>query len=308
MTDHRTRPAGARRALGTLLVSLAAAAPAPLVGQEPPLKLFVSVDRGGLGGVGTPEMTGASGKDYALARRLATEEVNAVVAAVLARHPDAEIVVNDSHGDMQNLLHTELDPRVVYIQGNRKPLGMVQGLDATFDGAVFLGYHARAGAGDGFLAHTGSGSVTGLWINDVEVGEGGMNAAYAGSVGVPVVLAAGDSAFVREITALPVRPATVATKVAETPASARLLHPDVVGRRLSEATGRALDGLEGAPVWRVGTPVRVRMRFATTLRADIVQAVPGVSRVDGTTVAFTADDMDGAYRLIRLMYKYITEG
>lgn len=69
-----------------------------------------------------------------------TEEVNAVTAAVFARHPDAEIVVNDSHGDHQNLLHTELDPRVEYIQGSIEPLGMVQGLDSTFDGAILLGF------------------------------------------------------------------------------------------------------------------------------------------------------------------------
>ena len=107
-----------------------------------------------------------------------TDEVNAVVEA-LYQVGLATVVVNDSHGDMQNLLHTELDPRVEYIQSNIKPLGMVQGLDATFDGVIFLGYHAMAGTENGFLAHTGSGSVKGLWINGTEVGEGGLNALLA---------------------------------------------------------------------------------------------------------------------------------
>ncbi len=47
------------------------------------------------------------------------------------------------------------------------------------------------------------------------------------------------------------------------------------------------------------------MRFATTTQADVPQAIPGMSRVDGFTVGYTAEGMDDAYRLIRLMYKYV---
>ena len=233
-----------------------------------------------------------------------TEEVNAVVAALLARGP-AEILVNDSHGDMQNLLHMELDERVTYIQGNIKPFGMVQGLDSTFDAAIFLGYHTRAGHESGFLAHTGSGSVKGLWLNDVEVGEGGLNAAYAGEMGVPVILASGDLDFTKEFEAL-VDTRTVPTKEAVTPQVAHLIHPEKVRAQLASTTTEALDDLENASLFTVGTPVRITMRFATTTRADILQAIPAMRRVDGFTVAYTARDMVEAYPLIRLMYKYVS--
>ncbi|MFQ5569037.1 MAG: M55 family metallopeptidase, partial [Rhodothermales bacterium] len=173
----------------------------PVAGQDRPLNIFISVDMEGIGGIGTGKMVSSNGKDYVLGRRLMTGEVNAVVAAIF-EHGPARVLVNDSHGDMQNLLHTELDTRVTYIQGNIKPFGMVQGLDSTFDAAIFLGYHTRAGAESGFLAHTGSGSVKGLWLNDVEVGEGGLNAAYAGEQGVPVILASGDLDFTKEFLAL----------------------------------------------------------------------------------------------------------
>lgn len=278
---------------------------APLEAQDGP-RLFISVDMEGLGGVGTPAMTSSSGKDYATGRQLATDEVNTVVGAILARHPDAEILVNDSHGDHQNLLHTQLDPRVTYIQGSIKPLGMVQGLDDTFDGAIFLGYHAMAGDPNGFLAHTGSGSVKGLWLNDVEVGEGGMNAAFAGSHGVPVILVAGDEAATRELGAL-LDTEVVTTKVAETPSSARLVHPEVVQDRLRDGVGRALDRLAsgGFRVWEAGAPVRIRMRFASTTHVEILQSIPGMTKVDGFTVGYAAEDADEAYRLIRLMYRFV---
>jgi D-amino peptidase len=293
--------------LVTILAALAPGLTPPAVtAQDVPPKLFISVDMEGIGGIGTGEMTSAGGKDYATGRRLVTDEVNAVVAAILAREPDAEIVVNDSHGDHQNVLHTELDAGVVYIQGSIKPLGMVQGLDATFDGVIFLGYHAKAGDPDGFLAHTGSGAVKGLWLNDVEVGEGGMNAAFAGGHGVPVILASGDSAAAAELGAL-LDTETVTTKSAETPASARLIHPARVHELLRAGVGRALDRLDrgGFRAMDVGVPVRVRMRFASTTHVDILQSIPGMSKVDGFTVEYTADDADQAYRLIRLMYRFV---
>ena len=277
------------------------------VSAQAPLKIFISVDMEGIGGVGTGAMTSATGKDYATARRLMTDEINEVVAAIFARGP-AEILVNDSHGDHQNVLHTELDPRVIYIQGAIKPLGMVSGLDASYDGAVFLGYHAKAGDPSGFLAHTGTGSVKGLWLNDIEVGEAGMNAAFAGMLGVPVLLAPGDSAVTAETRAY-LDAETVTTKVAVTPAAARLRHPEVVRADLRAAVGRALDRLARRDLrpWSVGDPVRIRMRFQSTTHVEILQSIPGMSKVDGYTVAYEARDMDEAYRLIRLMYRFVQQ-
>jgi D-aminopeptidase len=241
-------------------VLLALLAPA-LTAQTAPPRIFISVDMEGVGGIGTSAMTSVSGKDYATGRRLVTDEVNAVTDAIFARHPDAEILVNDSHGDHQNVLHLELDPRVTYIQGSIKPLGMVQGLDASHDGAIFIGYHAMAG----------------------------------------------DAAATRELGAL-LDAETVTTKTAETPASARLLHPEQVHALLGEGVGRALDGLSRgayAPL-DLGAPVTIRMRFASTTHVDVLQSIPGMSKVDGFTVAYTATNADEAYRLIRLMYRFVT--
>jgi D-amino peptidase len=285
------------------LATLATVAVTPVQGQRPP-RVFISVDMEGIGGIGTPAMTSPTGKDYELGRKLMTDEVNAVVAAILQRGP-ADILVNDSHGDMQNLLHTELDPRVTYIQGAVKPFGMVEGLDSTYAAAIFLGYHSRAGTPNGFIAHTGTGAVKGLWLNDIEVGEGELNAAYAGSVGVPVIMAAGDSAFVEQFTRT-VKVEAVATKYAVTPQAARLLHPKVVQERLVAAAGRALANRSSAKPWVIGKPVKVRLRLSDNTVTQILQAIPGVRQVDGFTVEFTAPTMADAYRLIRLMYRFVT--
>lgn len=268
------------------------------------LKIFISVDMEGIGGIGTPKMVSGSGKDYATGRQLMTDEVNAVVEAIFAHGP-ADVLVNDSHGDMQNLLHTQLDPRVHYLQSNIKPLGMVQGLDETYDAAIFIGYHARAGTEGGFLAHTGSGSVKGLWLNGVEVGEAGLNAHFAGALGVPVILASGDEKFAEEFTKIvPTR--TVATKKAIGSSAANMVHPDKVKAMLSEQTTAALKDIKSAKVLSVSGPITFRIKSARTTRADIVMSIPGMQRIDGVTVEYQAASMDEAYRLIRVIYKYIS--
>ena len=268
-----------------------------------PLKIFISVDMEGIGGIGTSEMTRHGGKDYNVGRQLMTDEVNAVVKAIFNNGP-SEILVNDSHGDMQNLIHQQLDPRVVYIQGNKKPFGMVQGLDDSFDAAIFLGYHARAGTPRGFLAHTGSGSVKGLWLNGIEVGEGGLNAFFAGELNVPVILAAGDDVFTTQFGEL-VNCELVATKTAETAQVARLKHGELVQRELFAATERALKKLKKIKPLTNKNSIQIKLKFSSTIQAEVLQAIPGMDWVDGYTVAYTAKNMQEAYSLIRLMYKYV---
>ena len=285
--------------LCSLCLSITAGASA-----QQPLKVFISVDMEGISGIGTPKLTSGAGKDYGLGRELTTGDVNTVVDAIF-EHGPAEIWVNDSHGDMQNVLHTQLDESVQYIQGNIKPLGMVEGLDESFDAVILLGHHARAGTENGFIAHTGSGSVKGLWLNGVEVGEAGLNAYYAGSLGVPVVLAQGDSTFADQITQL-FDVHTVVTKYAIGSMVARLVHPEVARARLHSTTLEALADLDSATPIAVQEPVTVRMRFATTTRADILQAIPGMRRIDGWTVEYDAETMVAAYKMVRLMYKYIS--
>lgn len=271
---------------------------------QKPTKIFISVDMEGIGGIGTSAMVSSSGKDYDTGRKLMTAEVNAVVAAIFEAG-NAEVVVNDSHGDMQNLLHTQLDPRVQYIQSNIKPLGMSQGLDASFTGMMFIGYHAMAGAENGFLAHTGASVVKGLWLNGTEVGEGGLNAFYAGSLGVPVILASGDKTFSEEIKKL-INLKTVVTKEAIGNNAAKLIHPDVVIRELQTQTRLALKDMPKMKPLPVAGPVEFKIKLDTPTRADIAMGIPGMKRIDGFTISYQAKDMTEAYKLIRIVYKYLS--
>ena len=275
-----------------------------LIFASSPLKIFISVDMEGIGGIGTAEMTRANGKDYQLGRKLMTAEVNAVVSAIIKFNNDAEILVNDSHGDMQNLNHQELDPRVIYIQGNKKPYGMVQGLDNSYDAAIFIGYHARAGTPKGFLAHTGSGAVKELRLNGQEVGEGGLNTYFSGEMNVPVILASGDDIFTKQFGKL-VDCELVITKHAVTAQVARLKHGTIVEKELFDATTRALKTIGNKKPIKLKTPVEIKLKFSSPSHAEVLQAIPGMEWINGYTVKYEAKNMVEAYALIRLMYKYV---
>jgi hypothetical protein len=95
-------------------------------------RIFISVDMEGIAGVVTDEQLGKEGFEYAKFRELMTEEANAAIAAARAAGA-GEIVVADSHGSMQNLLVDRLPADVQLVRGSPRPLGMMQGLDDTFD-------------------------------------------------------------------------------------------------------------------------------------------------------------------------------
>src|ERR687896_415443 len=110
-----------------------------------------------------------------------------------------EVVIADSHGNMQNLLIDQLPEDVRIVRGSPRPLSMMQGIDNTFAGVVFIGYHASEYGTDAVRGHTmSSARLLHVKVNGTEVGEGVWNAAIAGSFGVPVVFISGDRAAVEQ--------------------------------------------------------------------------------------------------------------
>ncbi len=49
-----------------------------------------------------------------------------------------------------------------------------------------------------------------------------------------------------------------------------------------------------------------RIKVDNSTRADIAMGIPGIKRVDGYTLSYQAKNMEEAYKLIRIIYKYIS--
>ncbi|HEY9746422.1 MAG TPA: M55 family metallopeptidase [Oculatellaceae cyanobacterium] len=272
-------------------------------------KLYISADLEGVCGVVTwhqvsPESDRVA---YDLAVAQLETEVEAVVEAALDAGVDA-VVVNDSHCAMTNLRLAQMHPRVSLISGKPKRCAMSAGLDSSFDGAIYIGYHAKAGARRGVLAHTFHNKLFDVSINGVSYGEGGVNALHASlTFGVPLIMASGDTAFVEEIhTLLPNLP-VVETKqgISQTAAKNRPLE-----ELLSDYAEITRTVLKNKAAWKqnllsVPGPYELRMTFINSLAADTADLIPGLTRVDGRTLAYQADQFELVYRMLQACYSIL---
>ena len=101
------------------------------------MKIYISADMEGVAGVVTDAQLGPEGFEYQRFREFMTAEVVAAIDA--ARMAGAtEILVSDSHGNGQNLLIEKLPDDVMIVRSWPRELGMMEGIDETFDGQVKL--------------------------------------------------------------------------------------------------------------------------------------------------------------------------
>ena len=226
--------------------------------------------------------------EYTRTRERMTAEVNAAVEGALAGGAD-EVIVNDSHDGMRNLLPDKLHPAVRFISGNDKPLGMMQGVDLAGVGAVFYtGYHAKAGTPAAPLAHTWTG-----WLNDVRIdgtstGEFGINAAVAGYYKVPVVMISGDDKAVAQTQGfLGNQVAGAVVKEGISTFAALHLHPEKARQLIREAAQEAIGRAESARPYILPKDATVELTFDHQARADQAVFVPGVTRSGERSVAWT---------------------
>jgi D-amino peptidase len=266
-------------------------------------KVYISVDGEGISGVNGGDQTSAGQPESGGARLRMVADANAASRGAFAGGA-TEVVVNDSRGCERDLLPEHLDPRARLISHSFKRHGMMEGLDETFDSALFVGYHAKADAPRGLFAHTGSGVVRDVQLNGTSVGEGGMNAAMAAWYGVAVVLVTGDDAAVDEVRALVPGVTTVAVKRAINTRAVELL-PLAEARRLIEAGAQSAVAAAKKPAVDRRGPYRVTMRFRDVTIPEVASAFRVVERPAPDTLSFSRDTMPDAYRLVRVMYRYI---
>ena len=266
------------------------------------MKVYISADMEGVTGLVDAEDVQPGGRDYERGREMMTEDVNAAVRGAVAAGAD-RVVVNDSHGPMRNLLSDHMHPAVDLIRGRAKPMGMAEGLDPSFDAAMCVGFHARAGA-LGVLSHSFFGhEIEDMWLDDQPVGEIGMLHATARAYGVPMVFLSGDDAACAEAADRDPAMVTVPVKRAIDRFAAEL-------RPAAEARAAIEEGARAAMA-RAGTTVRAEAEPAATVLAVRWQSasvaahllgIPGVKLRDSRTIEATGR-MPDVYRLFALFMR-----
>src|SRR6204780_4907307 len=218
------------------------------------MKVFLSSDMEGTAGVVDWAQCVGDGPEAVAGRGLLLAEVNAAIEGALAGGA-TEIVVNDSHGAMRNLPPGELAGQASYISGSHKPLYMMQGLEASFDAALFISYHGSVGAPAG-LSHTyNPRAVTEARINGTVTGEAGINALVAAHYGVPVVLVTGDRCACEETAALIPAVHVAVVKEHVSRLAAHSVHPARACALIREIAERAVAGAATAQPPSLGQAV-----------------------------------------------------
>ena len=161
------------------------------------MRILISVDMEGISGVSRWEHVQSAQPEYAIYRRIMTEDVNAAVRGAFAGGAD-EVIVHDGHGKGQNILIEELDPRAELSRGTCSPLCMTTGIQTGVDAVFTVGYHAKAGSAPAILAHSMGSHILSYKVNGQEVGEFGLSGMLAGRFGAPIIFASGDQALAEE--------------------------------------------------------------------------------------------------------------
>ena len=266
-------------------------------------KVFISADMEGISGIAGSDQLSAGGAEYGRSRTLMAGDVNAAIRGARAGGA-TRVVVNDSHGSMRNLRLEDLDPSATLISHSFKRYGMMEGLDDSFDAAIFIGYHAKAGTANGLFAHTGGGNVADVRVNGRSLGEGGLNALVAAWYGVPVVLVTGDDVAVKQVAESAPGARTVAVKRAINPRAAELRPLPEVHKEIEAAAREAVAGAQRSQPRRE-TAYRVEVQLRNTLTPEVAEVLPGMTRPAPDTIAFEVESMPRAYSLIRVLYRFI---
>jgi D-amino peptidase len=267
------------------------------------VKILIAVDMEGISGVTNWDQVNQDHPEYTRFRAIMTDDVNAAIAGAIEGGA-SEVLVTDGHGSGSNILIESLDPRAKLNTGNASPFAMVQGIESgDFHGVFFVGYHARSDSQNGILAHTWSNRrVARFWLNDVEMGEYGLNAALCGHFESPVVLITGDQIACAQAVALLGDLETVEVKQASSFSSAECLPPIIAQGMIRSAAAIAVSRLTtgtAPPPYKVAKPVRGVVKFRMSEMADNASFLPGSVRLDGTRIEFTSADMPTAYKTFR---------
>src|SRR5712692_7842259 len=228
-------------------------------GAQRPSFLMVT-DMEGVGGVNNADEQLLPGqRRYDESRRLLVGEINAAIKGLLEAGA-GQVVVWDGHDGSRSLSIDDIDPAAELIQGRPTPAHYYL-QDRLYDGILFVGQHAMAGAKNGVLAHSQSFSVERISLNGRSVGEIGQIAAIAGYFHIPVIMLAGDQAACDEILELQPKAETVAVKRGTGKASSVSLSHDEARKRIQEAARRAAVRVSQFSPWSVESPVELKFEF-----------------------------------------------
>ena len=262
------------------------------------MKLFISVDLEGMAGVTFWKEIGAEGENTNYYKKIITTQINYVCRSLFERFESLkQITICDSHSSGDNYLYDKLPDNVVLIKGFPRKYYMMEGLDSSYDGVIFLGYHVGIGR-IGNMDHTYSSSVIyDLKINDNRMNEFLINSFFAGDKNVPVIMASGGNRFVEHVNKYYPGIETIVTKNEIGKFAAKMENlKSIENKFINKISG--FEKLQKYPVVKPSLPLRCKIDLTNTKFAEVASLIPTVSRTEGRRIEFSCDSMVKFYETL----------
>lgn len=204
------------------------------------MRVYISADMEGVAGVSKWDETIKGKEDYERYRQQMTREVAAACEGAIEAGADY-VLVKDAHEDGKNLLHELLPKNVKVISGwSNHPYCMVEGLDESFDAAIFIGYHCGAASNGSPLAHTlYPNRIKNITINGEDADEFLIHAYTCYMIGVPIVAVSGDGELMRHVRAFDSSIKTIAIQEGFG-GGVVSIHPDLAIERIKRGIRKSL--------------------------------------------------------------------
>ena len=203
-------------------------------------KFFISADIEGVCGIVDWQETELNEKLADYFKKQMSREV-ASACETLHKSGVKEVLVKDAHGSGRSI-DPSLLPKATKILRSwpRSPYSMMSGIDGSFQGAGFIGYHSGAGYNSNPLAHTMNGNIFEVTINGIKASEFVINAFTAASFNVPVYFLSGDKGLCES--AKTIAPNIKTTAVTEGIGAGSIsIHPDLALEQIGEMVSSALE-------------------------------------------------------------------
>jgi D-amino peptidase len=253
------------------------------------MKIYISVDLEGCAGITSWSETNIGDIEYRNAQEEMTLEVVAACEGLIESGVE-EIVIKDAHDSGRNILYDMLPDGVKIIRDwSGSPYSMVEGINESYDGAIFLGYHSAASMTGNPLSHTMNTKASKFILNDMVCSEYLLHTYAAAHFDVPVIMISGDNmicnwakSFNPNITIAPIKEG-VGNSIISLNRKDTL---KLINRKAKESINKIQE-------CKIELPSFFKANISYKSHVDAFKAsyYPGVKRVDSYNVSYDAESI-----------------
>lgn len=269
------------------------------------MKVFISCDIEGVTTTTLWDQTRTAPEKLSLTAPFQAQMTREVVAACEGAIAAGAtyILIKDAHGAAINIDPMALPECCELIRNwERHPYSMVEGIDSSFDAAMFVGYHSAAGRDGNPLSHTKTGNAYAIRVNGKKFSEFDFFSYAVALEGVPSVLLTGDKQLCDGAieSGIHQKLMTVAVKEGKG-GSTRSISPSLACKRIRETAEAALkQDLTGA-VPALPEHFVMEISYKDHTMATKMSYYPGMEKISDDTIQLESDNLVDLLRAINFV-------